>query len=75
MSKNNEAAEITVTRGRAEIIRQADFTKQEAAVILRVSIGTIENLIRAGTLTTYKVGRVRRIRCESLQALRGGQAA
>ncbi len=50
--------------------RKGDLSVQEACSVLCVTAPTIYRLINKGDLTSYKAGRARRIKAESIEALR-----
>lgn len=55
--------------------QQPDLTVQEACALMKCTAPTVYRLIHRGELQSYKVGRVRRITSESVQALRTGKKA
>ncbi|MFC3615067.1 excisionase family DNA-binding protein [Lutimaribacter marinistellae] len=52
---------------------QGDYTPKQAAEQLNVGLTTIYALLNSGELTSYKVGTRRRIRWESVEAMRKGE--
>ena len=49
----------------------SDYRVKEAAQVLRIHEKTVYALIAKGALHSYKIGRSRRIRRESVEAIRG----